>query len=365
MLSATRYNGSDGVANTRAGYSKLAPNSPGMPRSTEVTTTPSDPPDDLLQTLRSASRALVAGHVTPDADSLGSALALTLALRRRGAAAQFILPQRRASRRLAFMLELAGEDAVRHDCPGPYSHVMIVDTAAPKRINAPISLDPVPGRTIVNVDHHLTNTRFGDVNWVDAGACSTSEMVFRLLRALDWPLTADMASLLYCGIHGDTGGFSLPTTTVNSLHAAAELVRAGADVGAIGERLCRSQAQGDFDLLRRVYDHTALTSDGQIAYSYLSHDDIVATGCCAEDIDDQVAVPRSLLGIRMAILFSEAEPGTVRINLRGEGGTSVLGLAQAFGGGGHAQSAGVRVRNKPMQQVIDEVLAEARRHLAH
>jgi phosphoesterase RecJ-like protein len=172
-----------------------------------------------------------------------------------------------------------------------------------------------------------------------------------------------VASLLYCGIHGDTAGFSLPNTSADCLSLAARLVQAGADVTHIGEQLCRSQARPDFELLRRVYDHTTVVADGHIAYSYLSHGDIVESQCSAEDIDDQVSIPRALAGVRIAILFSEGEPGVVRVNLRGEGRTSVIEIAQAFGGGGHTQSAGIRVRNKPLQQVIQDVIAVASRHL--
>jgi phosphoesterase RecJ-like protein len=88
------------------------------------------------------------------------------------------------------------------------------------------------------------------------------------------------------------------------------------------------------------------------------------SGCRPEDIDDQVSIPRALKGVAIAMLFSEGEPGIVRINLRGEGRTTVVEIAQRFGGGGHPQSAGVRVRNKPMREVIDMVVAAAQEHLA-
>jgi len=173
-----------------------------------------------------------------------------------------------------------------------------------------------------------------------------------------------VASLFYSGIHGDTAGFSLPNTSADALHTAADLVRAGADVAHIGEQLCRSQHRTDFELLRRVYDHTHVTDDGAIAYSHLTHEDFLASGAKAEDIDDQVSIPLALRGVRMAMLFTEGEKGVVRINLRGEGKTRVVELAQQFGGGGHAHAAGVRMKNRPIEDVITTVLDAARRYMA-
>lgn len=321
------------------------------------------PPPELLEALRQTRRPLLAGHVTPDADCIGACAGLAVALRERGAAAQVALPGGAAPKKLDFMLHLAGRGLFCEGTIDGHDALIVLDTAGAKRINAPFTLETINAPAVINVDHHVSNPGFGRVNWVEASASSSSELVYRIIRGLGATPSPACASLLYAGMHGDTAGFSLPNSTAASLHAAAELVRAGADVGRIGEHLCRSQERSDFDLLRRVYDHTRVTPDGRIAYSHISHADISGAGCRAEDIDDQVSVPRSLAGIRIAMLFSEGEPGVIRINLRGEGTISVLPIAQQFGGGGHAQSAGVRMKHKPMQAVIDEVLAAAGKYL--
>jgi bifunctional oligoribonuclease and PAP phosphatase NrnA len=126
--------------------------------------------------------------------------------------------------------------------------------------------------------------------------------------------------------------------------------------------LCRSQEQHEFDLIRLVYHNTRLASAGRIAYSTLTYDEIKTTGCTPEDIDDQVSIPRSLSRIQIAMLFSEAERGVVRINFRGEGGKAVLPLAERLGGGGHTYSAGARIRGT-MDAVVERVLVEADAHL--
>ncbi|HKQ50324.1 MAG TPA: bifunctional oligoribonuclease/PAP phosphatase NrnA [Phycisphaerae bacterium] len=323
------------------------------------------PTPEFLRQLTSVRRPLVVGHVTPDADCIGAALGVAGSLREHGIEAVVGLPADCVAQRLGFMLELAPTTprSVEWSTDGRYDSLIIVDTASEKRINIrppPAMTGPLP---TLNIDHHITNIDFGRHNWVDPHASSTCEMIALLLNALKWQPSAAVASLLYAGLHGDTAGFSLPSTTSDALHVAAELVRAGADVSHIGEQLCRSQGQHDFELLRRVYDHTRVVAAGRIAYSHLSYADISESGCKADDIDDQVSIPRALKGVAIAMLFSEGEPGVIRINLRGEGKITVLELAQRFGGGGHSQSAGVRVKNKPMQQVIDETVAAAQEHL--
>ena len=323
------------------------------------------PSSEFIQAFKAIRHPLMLGHVTPDADSLGACLALAAACCENGLSAAVGLPPGCVSERLGFMLQLAGTTP-RVESVGagsPFDAAVVIDAATEKRINCGTSITMPGGSAAFNIDHHITNTDFARHNWVDPHASSSCEMIARLLQELRWPITPTPASLLYSGLHGDTAGFSLPSTTAECLQIAADLVRAGADVSHIGEQLCRSQGRHDFELLRRVYDHTTVTSDGRIAYSYLSNQDIVESGCKAEDIDDQVSIPRALKGVAIAMLFSEGEPGIIRINFRGEGRTTVVELAQQFGGGGHAQSAGVRVRNKPMREVIDLVVSAAQEHL--
>lgn len=315
-------------------------------------------PTQVVEVLSKARRPLVLGHVNPDIDALGAILGLARAISASSAVA-IDLPDAPTNARTRFMLELGGNLVVADtDRVAAADVVIVVDTASTRRVNVTGGWEAIAEKHIVNIDHHLTNTDFGQLNWVADGVSSTCEMIYRLLRTAGWPLDAHTASLLLAGVYADTGGFSLPNATAETFDAAAALVRAGADVGQVGSRLCRSQSPHEFDLVRTVYRNTRLTDDGLIAYSTLSHAEITAAGCTPHDIDDQVSIPRSLAGIKMAIMFSEGQPGVIRINLRGEYGTPVLPLAQQLGGGGHTCSAGVRVRGE-LSAVVQRVLGQA------
>ena len=315
-------------------------------------------PGDLIAMVESWDRPVVVGHVRPDADCLGSMFAMALSWPGRDrSVAPASLPSDSLSGRLAFLVDWAGVPrATAEDIAGADGFA-VVDTAKKSRCN----VDPALGeswcqdRRIINIDHHVSNTGFGDVNWIDPAAGSSAEMVYRVIRAAKRPITPVIASLLYAGIHSDTVGFSLPSTSASALEAAADLVAAGARVAEIGQRLCRSQSPSEFDLNRIIYDNTRIVADGRIAYSTATYEEIVGAGCTHADIDDQVVIPRSVRGIEIAILFTEGHKGRIRLNLRGESGVDVLSLARQLDGGGHGEAAGAII-DGTTEEAVERVI---------
>jgi phosphoesterase RecJ-like protein len=322
-------------------------------------------PAELIDALRTTSRPVLAAHVTPDADALSSVVGLAAGLATGTDAEPTVaLPEGTVPEKLNFLFDWVETPVADDGDIEAADAVIVLDTAKLSRANVTGGGESLRrnGRPIINVDHHYTNPRYGDVNWVVDDASSTAELVYRILLALDVALTPDLASLLYTGIYTDTDGFSLPNTTADALTAAADLVRCGARVAEVGERSQRSRRQADFDLLRIIYDNTRLSPDGRIAYSTASHAEITGAGCRAADIDDQVYVPRSLDGIDFAILFTEGVEGKIRINFRGEKNNEVLELAQHFGGGGHRFAAGAIITGT-VEDVAAQVVEEAARRL--
>jgi bifunctional oligoribonuclease and PAP phosphatase NrnA len=332
---------------------------------TNIVAPPTAPPD-LIAELDAWHRPIILGHVRPDADCFGAMFAMSLAWPGDRSAARVSLPQGSISRRLDFLADWVKPTLARPEDFKAADGFVVVDTAKKSRCNRDEQLgdDWSNGRNIINIDHHASNTQFGEINWVDATAGSACELVYRLIRAADRPLSPLIASLLYAGIHSDTVGFSLQTTSSSALQAAADLVAAGARVADIGERLCRSQSQPEFNLNRLIYDNTHVIENGSIAYSTASFDEISKTGCTAADIDDQVEIPRSVRDIKLAILFTEGKPGRTRLNIRGEGDVNALELAQQLGGGGHNQAAGA-ILDDGIEKSVDRVIPMAVAHLAN
>jgi phosphoesterase RecJ-like protein len=326
-------------------------------------TDPAVVPPEVCEALRAARHVALIGHVTPDADAIASMGSLWLTLPELGVHPCLVLPEGSVSRSLQYLVSYAGLQPCHAADLTECDLIVALDTAKDKRLNhdtPPEMLTKIP---ILNIDHHATNTAFGRWNWIVPSASSTSELVYALLRALGCQVTPTIATLLYAGIHTDTQGFSLSNTGPNSLKAGYELAAAGAQIREVCERMHRSRSRGEFELLSVVYKNTQISEDNRLAWSSISHDELSATGCKAADIDDQVEVPRSIEGISVAILFSEGEPGKIRMNFRGERGVSVLDLANEFGGGGHHASAGARMSGT-MEEVQARVLPAARKFVA-
>ena len=322
-------------------------------------------PLETIAAIERMRQPVVIAHVVPDADALGAMLGMALAWTHEHWQPKVSLPDGSLSQRLSFLVEWTQP---RIASPADFAAAdgfIVLDTAKKDRCNVGPALretDWSAGRPIVNIDHHSTNTRFGGINWIVNDAGSSCELVYHLLRAAERPIVPLTASLLYAGIMTDTLGFSLPTTRASALRAAADLVDLGANVGELGERLGRSQRQSEFDLLRVIYANTRIVGDGRVAYSSAGFEEIQSAGCTAADIDDQINVPRSLDGVRLAMLFTEGRKGKTRINFRGSGDVTIVELAAEFKGGGHSQAAGA-ILDCGLQEAIDKVVPRAIEHM--
>jgi phosphoesterase RecJ-like protein len=213
---------------------------------------------------------------------------------------------------------------------------------------------------VVNVDHHHDNSRFGDVNLIDAGASSTAEIVRDILRELDVPLTPAIAEALYVGLVTDTGRFQYTNTTPKALRLAAELVETGADVHGVFQHVYETVQFAKLKLLARALDRASLYEGGGLVVSYLLKDDFAEVGAeepYSEGIIDQL---RSVEGSEMVALIREPprdEGPARRISLRSSHDeVDVSAVAREMGGGGHRQAAGFS-----SELSIDELIEFLRR----
>ncbi len=322
-------------------------------------------PQEVIDRLRQWRKAVCVGHVTPDADCLAAMVAVANGFGGNGACdIKLSLPDGTVSQRLSFVLDDFRPSLADARAFAEADGIVAVDTAKASRCNVDpaVSDEWRTAKPILNIDHHESNTRFGTVNWVAPQASSTSEMVYLLLRSAGHPVPPALCSLLYAGIITDTAGFTLGTTGTGTLQVGAELVAGGADVAAVGERLYRSMSDSEFALLQIIHANTRVVDGGRIAYSTASYDEITGAGCSAQDIDEQVNVPRSLGGIRIALLLTEGVKGKTRINLRGESGCAVLDLARSLGGGGHPYAAGA-ILDLPIEEAVPLVLGKSVEYL--
>jgi phosphoesterase RecJ-like protein len=319
---------------------------------------PLPPPPALLAALDRPREALLLGHVHPDADVLGTLLGLGLALEAGGAAVTWAGPHP-VPAPLAF---LPGADRwqVWAAPPRRWDLVVMTDCPDPGRSEGLLEAARAPGGIVANIDHHPDNRRYGTIDWIDPGAAAVGEMIYDLLLALSRPVTPEVALALFTAIHGDTGSFRYSNTTARTFRIAAALRQAGADPALVADRLYQQRAPGTLHELGAALARVQVSPDGQLAWLALPRGLVSERLIEAEDL---VSYPRSLAGVKVAVLLRETGPGQVKASLRGKGEVPVNRIARRFGGGGHANAAGCTVPGT-LEEATASLLAAVREALA-
>jgi phosphoesterase RecJ-like protein len=318
-------------------------------------------PDEVVEGLRTARRVLTICHENPEADALGSALAVALLVEAHGGVATPVC----ADPMPPMYGFLAGMDRFRRE-PDPaldYDLIVVGDCGELERVGPVLEshralFESVP---ILDIDHHISNPRFGTIDWVDPKSSATCEMVTLLAWRLGVPLTAldgMLATALAAGIVMDTANFQHSNTTPRTLVVAAALREAGAPISELARRLYRSKPNSQLVLFGRVLGRMQTDLDGRMVWSTLELADLAAAGSGPEQSEGLVDMLAQSETAEAAILFKEAD-GEMRVSVRTrEGGVDATKLMGLFGGGGHARAAGATVKLPP-EEARRVVLAAA------
>src|SRR5258706_6609254 len=315
--------------------------------------------DRIVDAAKESRTVCVVGHMRPDGDCVGSQLGLTLALQNEGKKVccwnQDSIPEK--------YLFLDPERIIQKPKSGmKFDCVIATDAASFERLGE-VGKRIANRKRLINIDHHQSNTRYGDINWVSEREPSTGELIFRLLTAAKWPITKQIADCLFTAVSTDTGSFQYPTTRPGTYHVAGELVRRGANLAKICEEVYQSYPLSRARLLRHVYSHFHLTPQNQIAYFWLKRADFVRTGANSADTEGLIDHIRAIAPVVVACVFEEIEPELTRISLRSKDvKVNVNEIAAQFGGGGHPAAAGARIPGKPLS-VQRKVIAAVKRSL--
>jgi len=313
--------------------------------------------------IRKYKRFLISSHTSPEGDALGSELAFYYLLKSLGKQAIIVnedpLPQE-----CGFF---PGKDKVRLYNPGlrdiNFDCVVILDCSDLGRIGQVQGL--IKGKfPIINIDHHISNNKFGDINLVDAKASSASEIIFKLHKEMHTPLNKDSALLLYAGILTDTGSFRYSNTTSFTHQAAGEMLRFNFNVNQVYRDMYENIPFTDIQLLSKVLAHIHRTAGGRIAWvevpaKLLRHKKITF------DLSDHIlSFIRSIKDTQVVALFKENLGGRneIRFNLRSNGKVDVNKIARSFGGGGHKTASGCTISGR-LSRVREKVIARIRQDL--
>ena len=313
--------------------------------------------DRIVEALRQSQTICVAGHMRPEGDCVGSQMGLTLALRNEGKKV-FCWNEDHIPQKYEFLdrdgIIQKPRKGLKFDC------VVAADAATFERLGS-VGRCVANRKLFINIDHHESNTRFADLNWVSAREPSTGELIFRLLKIAKWPITKRIADCLFTAVSTDTGSFQYASTRPGTYHVAGELVSRGADLAKICDEVYQSYPLSRARLLRHVYSHFRLTHQDQIAYFWLKKADFTRTGANSCDSEGLIDHIRAIAPVVVACVFEELEPELSRISLRSKSEkVNVNAIAAQFGGGGHPAAAGARISGKPLS-VQRKVIAAVRK----
>ncbi len=302
----------------------------------------------LIQQIKNSQCVLVASHVNPDGDAIGSLLALGLALEALNIKTTLYnesdLPA--VYRFLPHVHQIQNQISRIH----PYDAAIILDCSNLDRVGTAIELiSQIP--MVINIDHHVTNTRFGIRRLIDDQACATSELIYRLIKAMQIPISTDMATSIYTGIVTDTGSFRFSNTNAAAFEICTELVRLGVDPYYIARHLYGTYSLGRIKLLNQALESIEISNNGRLSMMTLTQRMLAETGTQPEDADGLIHYARRIEDVQLAALIQEQANGNspfgkgkkYHVSMRSDGTIDVANIAAKFGGGGHPSAAGFSI----------------------
>jgi phosphoesterase RecJ-like protein len=316
---------------------------------------PSLPHDATVSRIRDAvlsrQRFLITSHARPDGDSIGSQLAMAYALDALGKQSRIINADRAPDHYYEFpgvdRIEIAGEVPAGADADA----VIVMECGDLGRTG----VSGFEGRYIINIDHHVGNRMYGALNWFDGSAAACGEMVFDLIRALEVPLSFEIATHIYLAILTDTGSFHHSNITPRTFDICRHATEAGVNPAAMARRIFDSNSFGKLKLIGSLLDGMQLLDAGRLAVLYLDDAMLEACSCTHNDTEGLINLPLTAREIQAVVFFKSAPDGVVRVSMRSKYDVDVRIVANAFGGGGHKNAAGFTVAG-PFEQVRTAIL---------
>lgn len=317
----------------------------------------------VVECIKRNKNFLITTHINMEGDAVGSELAFYRLLKAMGKRATIInddnlsyeynfLPGTNQIKKFKKNLK-----NIKFDC------FVILDCSDLERCGQIYKINTA-NKPVLNIDHHISNQRFGDVNWVEPHSSSVSEMIYQLYKKLDLPLNREIAMLLYVGILTDTGSFRYPNTTSVTHKIVSELMRYNLDIAQIYKNVYENIPFQDMKLLSKILPTISRDAKGKIAWFQIQRS-ILKNKKISFDLTEHILhFARAIKDAEVAVLFKEnlGEKNEVRVNLRSQGKVDVNRIASFFGGGGHKTASGATVKGK-IEDVRKKVLAKIRESL--
>ncbi len=301
-----------------------------------------------------SKRIIVAGHINPDGDCIGSLLALGQGLRQLGKIVTMVSPGGVPMRYRGLP---GANEIVRRITDSAPDLAIAVDCSARELLGSAVGIFE-KSKSILEIDHHDIRSSFGDVQFIEPRAASVGEMVYEILTYLDAEITKEIAENIFTSIVVETSSFSLPNIRPLTFEICAQLLKRGVDFPKLSEMVYWSKPRKVSVLIGFCLSKCRFLHNGKIAVSMLRKKDLKKLQARYEDADSVAGELLTVKGVAIVLFFRESSKGYLRVSLRSKYGADVASLAQSYGGGGHFDAAGCRLANtaKMKHRLIDGAL---------
>ena len=317
--------------------------------------------DKVIDVLKSKDNFLITSHINPEGDSIGSQLAVHHILKKLGKNAVMVnhdsVPDN-----LRFLPEVG---LIMPDVPEDFDAEVIIILDCPvKERTGKVHKYIKDDQTVVNIDHHVSNELFGDINWVEPETSSVGEMIFGLIKRMNLDIDKEIAASIYAAIVTDTGVFTYDNTSPKTHQIAAELMVAGVNPKTLHDEIFEKKSVHEIRLLGKALTTLQIAGEGKIAYISLTTEMLKEEGVDYISTDEFINFPRSIKSVEVALFFKEYDSadGKVNVSFRSVSEIDVNAVASRFGGGGHPRAAGC-VLECGLEEAQEKVLEKVQKAL--
>lgn len=308
--------------------------------------------DNILGEIKKANSIVILAHENPDGDAIGCCMGMRLALQQLGKNVDVIIPEYpKCFKFLPGIKETKKDSEIEN-----YDLAIALDCATTKLLSTWNKYFE-SAKTKIVIDHHASNSMYGDLNYVDPKSPACAQTLAIILSYFNIEITKDIATCLLTGIITDTGGFAYSGVNADTFEIAAKLVEQGINVYSIYQKVFLNMSQSKFNLHKIATDRLELFEKGKISYTYITKNDEKQVNAETGDYEGIVEIGRNIDGVEVSIFLRETEKG-IKVSLRSKDYLNASEICAAFGGGGHTRAAGctmVGTIDQVKMQVINKI----------
>lgn len=311
--------------------------------------------DNILEEIKKANNIVILTHENPDGDAIGSCLAMYGTLKKMGKDADIIIPELpRVYNFLPFI------ENIKKEGKEDYDLAISLDCATIKLLNGWSKYFETAKSKVV-IDHHSSNTMYGDYNYINPDAPACTQILLNMIDFFEIEIDKEIGSCILTGIITDTGGFQYQSTTPETFEFASELLKKGVNVSDIYKRVMNTKSRANFELRKRAISRLEIIEDGKIAITYITNQDIEEINSESGDYEGIVEEGKAIEGVEVSIFLRETSKG-FKLSLRSNSYVNVSDICIMFGGGGHFHAAGATMQ-LPLEQVREKIINQTKMYL--